>query len=127
MVSLRHRAGTLELASRVEKASGLWSRTRGLLGRRGLEPGQGLWLMPCKQVHTFFMRFAIDVVFLDGNYTVRKVVRDMAPWRVSPWVSEARSALELAAGAAGELREGELITMEENSDRLSLCGTGMTL
>ena len=99
----------------MEPATGFWSRTRGLLGRSGLETGHGLWLKPCNQVHTFFMRFAIDVVFLDKGYTVRRVVREMAPWRVSPWVTGADSALELAAGGARDVEEGDRLEMAAKS------------
>jgi uncharacterized membrane protein (UPF0127 family) len=105
------------LARRVERADNPWSRTRGLLGRPGLEPGHGLWLAPCRQVHTFFMRFAIDVVFLDRIGTVLRLCRRMAPWRVSPWVGGAVSALELASGEAGPLVLGdrlEFVRKEES-------------
>ncbi len=84
-------------------------RTRGLLGRRGLEPGEGLWLRPCRQVHTMFMRFAIDAVFLDRELTVVGVCSPLAPWRLSPIFWRARSCLELAAGAAAWLQPGDAL------------------
>jgi uncharacterized membrane protein (UPF0127 family) len=77
-----------------------WSRARGLLGARGLPDGEGLWLQPAGSIHMFFMRFAIDAVFVDRNGVVRKVAAGLLPWRVAG-CRGARSVLELAAGEAG--------------------------
>jgi uncharacterized membrane protein (UPF0127 family) len=73
------------------------SRMRGLLGRRSLAPDEGILLRPASSVHTLFMRFAIDVVFLDRDLAVLRVVPGLRPWRA---VSRRRAAavLELAAG-----------------------------
>src|ERR671922_1038887 len=57
------------------------SRLRGLLGRRGLAPGEGLLIRPASSIHTFFMRFPIDVAFLDRDGVVVKVVPNLSPWR----------------------------------------------
>jgi uncharacterized protein len=74
------------------------ARTRGLLGRQSLGEGEGLWIVPCEAVHTFGMRFAIDLVFLDRRNVVRKVRSSVPPWRLSGCL-RARSVLELAAGS----------------------------
>lgn len=95
------------LAGRVIRANTAVSRARGLLGREALPPGEGLWLLPCRQVHTCFMRFAIDVVFLDRAHRVVRICAGLKPWRFSPWVSDAASALELAAGIAADLGPGD--------------------
>lgn len=87
-----------ELAGTVTVAATPWARARGLLGRRGLEPGEGLLLSPCRGVHTFFMRFPIDVIFLDRRNLVVEAARDLAPGRVAGIHLAARSALELPAG-----------------------------
>jgi hypothetical protein len=94
------------LARRVQEAHRLGQRLRGLLGREGLAPDEGLWLKPCRQVHTWFMCFAIDVVFLDAALEVVAVCRNLPPWRLSPFHRRARSCLELAAGTAGWVRPG---------------------
>ena len=94
------------VAHRVERAHSLPRRLQGLLGRRGLAPDQGLWLRPCRQVHTWFMRFSIDVVFMDRELVVVAVSRGLEPWRISPFHRRARSALELAAGRAREVSVG---------------------
>ncbi|HKD33386.1 MAG TPA: DUF192 domain-containing protein [Gaiellaceae bacterium] len=76
-----------------------WSRLRGLLGRHGLEPDEGLLLRPVGSIHTMFMRFAIDAVFVDRDYVVLKVVQDLRPWRFAG-ARRAKAVLELPAGAA---------------------------
>ncbi len=80
-------------------ADSLWSRARGLLGRRALSSDQGLLLKPANSVHTAFMRFPIDVVFLDRDLNVLDVLEAVPPWRVKARRG-ARAVLELAAGEA---------------------------
>jgi uncharacterized membrane protein (UPF0127 family) len=75
---------------------------RGLLGRDGLAQGEGLLLKPCGSVHTFFMGFPIDVVFLDRELSVVAVRPEVRPWRTAG-ARGAKAALELAAGEAARL------------------------
>lgn len=75
------------------------SRSKGLLGRASMDADEGLWIVPCPMIHTFFMRFSIDVVFLDRNMRARRVLEGLKPWRLSPWVFSAHSVLELAGGS----------------------------
>jgi uncharacterized membrane protein (UPF0127 family) len=81
----------------VEVADRGPARTRGLLGRRSLGKGEGLWIVPCEAVHTFGMRFAIDLVYIDRRNVVRKVRNSVPPGRLSGCL-RAHSVLELAAG-----------------------------
>lgn len=84
---------------RVILAQHFWPRLVGLLGRRGLAADEALFLSPCNNVHTFFMRFAIDVVFVDQHGVVLSVVPALGPWRIAAaW--RAHACLELAAGGA---------------------------
>ncbi len=85
-----------------ELAESAPARMRGLLGRDGLEPGHGVLLRPASSVHTAFMRFPIDVVFLDRELRVLKVSRNVPPWRARS-CRRARAVLELAAGASEPL------------------------
>ncbi len=78
------------------------TRMRGLLGRRRLDSGEGLLLRPAPAVHTWFMRFPIDAVFLDGELTVLHVRERLRPWRMAGWRG-ARAVLELPAGASERL------------------------
>jgi uncharacterized protein len=88
------------VCERCQVADRLLPRMRGLLGRRSLERGSGMLLTPEPSVHTLFMRFPIDVVFLDKARTIVKIVHDLQPWRAAG-ARRAVSALELPAGAAG--------------------------
>jgi uncharacterized membrane protein (UPF0127 family) len=87
------------------------ARLRGLLGRSGLSSGEGMLLRPASSIHTAFMRFAIDAVFLDQADRVVKVVPDLHPWRIAA-SRGARAVLELPAGEAARrgLRPGVSLT-----------------
>ena len=62
-----------QIATSVEIAESGARRSKGLLGRKGLGPGEGLWIVPCEAVHTFGMQFSIDLVYLDREYRIRKI------------------------------------------------------
>jgi uncharacterized membrane protein (UPF0127 family) len=85
------------LATRLEAAHTGAKRRKGLLGRDGLAAGEGLWIAPCESVHTFFMRFPIDLVYLDRDKRIKKARSAVGPWRLSACLS-AHSILELPAG-----------------------------
>lgn len=87
------------VCERCVVAASAWTRLRGLLGRSSLPAGEGLLLRPTSSIHTTFMRFPIDVVFLDEELRVLKVVPELRTWRFA-FARGARSALELAAGEA---------------------------
>ncbi len=97
-----------ELATQVRLAQSFVERTRGLLGESSLERGSALWiqgtrLVACNSVHTFFMRFAIDVVFVDQNMRVKAVYKDLGPWRMTWPAKGAKSVFELPAGTLKEM------------------------
>ena len=85
------------LATNAEAAKSGGARSKGLLGRDHLAPGEGMWIVPCEAVHTFFMRFAIDLVYLDRKNRIKKVASEVPPWRLSACLS-AHSVLELPSG-----------------------------
>ncbi len=88
---------------RAEAADTFLSRFRGLMGRATLPPGRGLLLTPCNSVHMCFMRFAIDVIYLDADDRVLKVVQNLWPWLGLSLCPGARAALEVTAGEAARL------------------------
>ena len=92
-------------------------RVRGLLGRDGLEHGYGLWIARTGSVHTFFMRFPMDAVFLDKELRVRKIVPAVKPYRLA-WSRGARSVVELAAGEAARVGvvEGMQLSWHDQRD-----------
>jgi uncharacterized membrane protein (UPF0127 family) len=95
----------------LEVADGPWSRFRGLQLRRRLPPGSGLLLVPCPSVHTFFMRFPIDVLLLDRGGVLLAVRREVRPWRVVLPVHGAYATLELPAGSA-DVEAGVALRLE---------------
>jgi uncharacterized protein len=82
--------------ARIARTSG--ERRRGLIGHERLWPSGALVIPRCRQVHTFGMRFPIDILFVDRAGVVVRVCRELGPHRLSPFVPRARSAIELEAG-----------------------------
>ena len=100
------------VATAVEIADTRQTRNRGLLGRDSIPASTALMLSPCFSIHTAFMRFAIDAVFVDREGTVVRIVREMPAWRVAAsW--RARAVIEIAAGAAArhDVRVGDRLVV----------------
>lgn len=95
----------------VQVANSFWTRFMGLMGRAQLGASEGLLLMRTNSIHTCFMRFPIDVVYLDQDYTVLHV-QTVAPWRVGALVKKTKHVLELAEGAAKDVTKGEKLSFE---------------
>jgi len=93
-----NRSSGKELARKLFVAATVLSRAKGLLGRESLLEGEGLLIRPCKGIHTFFMKFPIDVVFLDKNNRILETVANIPPHRMTKVLLLATSAIELPAG-----------------------------
>ncbi len=104
------------VAAHVEVADTMWSRFAGLMFRRELPRGHGLLIRPCNSIHMFFMRFALDVVFIDGDGRVVRILDSIRPWRASSLVRGAKAAIELPAGTARQtaLAPGVVVRMVES-------------
>jgi uncharacterized membrane protein (UPF0127 family) len=100
------------VASIVEMAVSREDRRRGLLGRNGLDASAAMMLAPCAAVHTAFMRFALDVVFVDRMGRVLKIVRRLEPWRLSASFG-AYAAIELAAGGPRDIVPGDRLYLSD--------------
>lgn len=101
------------IGDRIELAGTAARRSKGLLGRSGLASGEGLWIVPCEAVHTFAMKFAIDLVYLDKSHRVVKVRHAVRPGRISAAL-RAHSIIELPAGAAArtQTQRGDQFVLE---------------
>ena len=105
------------VCERCEVPKGAFGRARGLLGRDGLEPGEGMLIDRAGSVHMFFMRFAIDVVFLSRDRTVVGLRHGLRPWRLAG-ARGAVASLELPAGRAAEagVEAGDVLVFEDVDD-----------
>lgn len=77
-------------------ANSFFTRLKGLLGKKRLSEEQCILIRPCKSVHTFFMKFPIDVIFIDKNFKVVKVIKNITPGHITTYVKEAWSVIEMA-------------------------------
>ena len=87
------------IADKVRLAVSFFSRFKGLMGKKHLDFGEGLMLTPCSSIHCFFMKTAIDAVYLSKNMTVL-CVETLAPWKLGRYVKNTAHVLELCAGSA---------------------------
>ena len=86
------------LVERLGLANSFWTRFKGLMGRKTFPAGDGLLIVPCNSVHCFFMKFAIDVVYLSRDGEVLRVASELRPGAIGPLVKGARAVLELPGG-----------------------------
>lgn len=102
------------LAKEAVLANTLFTRLKGLLGRKSLSPDQALILDPCNSIHTFFMRFSIDVLFVNKQNKVVKTILEIKPFRLSSVYFNAHFAIELPSGAIQQTstQEGDLLSIE---------------
>jgi uncharacterized membrane protein (UPF0127 family) len=116
LAARNHSTGSL-VADRVKVADTRLSRAVGLLSRGGLEPGEGLWIVPSRGVHTFWMRFTIDVVALNQDGVVVDAVPNMSPWRIRLPRRGTAGVLELEAGALARTgtKLGDRIAFEDGT------------
>lgn len=105
------------IAAQVELADSMWKRGRGLLGRVSLATDEGMRFEPASSLHMMFMRFSIDVIYVDRDERVVKLVGNFKPWRFS-WARGARTAYELAMGSIDQsgVAVGDVLELHPNDD-----------
>lgn len=91
------------LVPQLEVAKSFAARSKGLLGRSSLAQSSGLWIHQCNSIHTFFMQFPIDCIFVDKTLKVKALRKDVAPWRLVLPIWGASSVIEMAAGEIARL------------------------
>lgn len=104
-LSVRNVTRNVSLGQKVRIATSFVDRAIGLLSTSSLGPGEGLWISPCSSVHTFFMRFPIDILFLNQEGIVIGC-GTLSPWRISKWYLKSRGVLELSAGTLDQTKTG---------------------
>lgn len=112
-MAVRNLSRGVDVVRHLEVAHAVRDRMRGLLGRDHLEPERALWIQPCKSIHTFGMRFAIDAAFLDREGRVLRTYEALSPSRMTRVVWRAQGVLELASGVlnASGTRVGDLLDL----------------
>ncbi len=104
LYKIQHGEGTAEnatlLSQRLQVAESFFERAKGLLGRKSLEADEALWIKPCNNIHTCFLNFHIDCVFVDRHLVVVKVFSDIKKFRMLGPFWKSTSVFELPAGAA---------------------------
>ena len=103
------------LVIRGQAAANIVTRLRGLIGRPPLSEGEGLLILPCKSIHTHFMSYPIDVLYVDRRQEIVAIDQAMTPWRVGRIHRRARFVLEMPAGTVAT-------TGTETGDRLHIKG-----
>ena len=96
----------------VIQARRMRERAKGLLGTRSLPPGRALLIAPARQVHTFGMRYPIDIIFCGREWEVVGVVRNLPPNRLTAFRWRARCVLECAAGGASQVQTGDVLEIQ---------------
>jgi len=117
VIRLRNRTTGEVILDDVTVARTAWARTRGLLGRRSLAPECGLVLPGCAAIHTWFMRFPIDVLFLDRDGRVRRRVERLRPWRFALGRG-GKTVIEMAAGRLADrpVSLGDELVLEDEGE-----------
>lgn len=101
------------IATDLKTRYSFFERLVGLLATGHLQKGTGIVLKPCTQIHTFFMRINIDVIFADKDFNVLYVIENMKPWRLSPLLLKSLYTVELAAGTLeGSVKAGDKISFK---------------
>jgi len=102
------------LAEEIALADQPLARIKGLLGRREFKQGCGLLIKPCKSVHTFFMHFPIDLLFVDKRYKVIKALPRLLPYKLSGIYLRACAAIELPCGTlqSSQTSEGDILQLQ---------------
>lgn len=103
-------SGNIVVASNVKLASGMIDRMIGLMFKKEMNGFDGLLIDPCNSIHTFFMRYPLDLLFIGKDNKIIKVIRDMQPWRMTWMYYKSHKVLELKAGTLPlAIKEGDIL------------------
>ncbi|MCX8131346.1 MAG: DUF192 domain-containing protein [Clostridia bacterium] len=119
---VKNTASNTIISVNCKTANTFISRFAGLMGKASLPEGEGLLIMPCNSIHMFFMKFSLDIVFIDKDNIVIHLIKGIKPWRVSKIVKRAYCALELPCGTISrtEMKVGDRLTFSKLSSEQNL-------
>ncbi len=108
-ITIMNKTNGKKIVSALKIANNFFTRLKGLIGSAPLQFQQGILISPCQQIHTHFMRYEIDVVFLDKTFNVIQIDRKMRPWKFSKFYKNAHYVLELQANGAMGISERDVL------------------
>ncbi|WP_053335841.1 DUF192 domain-containing protein [Bacteriovorax sp. DB6_IX] len=112
---MKVKLGEQFISQQTRLANNPISRMIGLMFKKEMKNYDGLLIRPCNSIHTFFMRFSIDAVFLNKDFKVIRIYRDLKPWRMTTIIWKANQVLELRAGTLPDnVKEGDSLTVCTN-------------
>lgn len=102
------------IGNKISYANTPYRRFIGLMGKKSLEDGEGIFLTPCNSIHMMFMKFPIDIIFLDRKNKILHITENIQPWKISRIVFMAQSVLELPVGTVQKTQTkiGDILTIE---------------
>jgi uncharacterized membrane protein (UPF0127 family) len=116
MAKLINKTKNLTVVQKVATATSLLQRLMGLMGRKQMV-GEALWIPSCNSIHTCFMRFSIDLAFVDQSMSVVAIRQNVKPWRMVLPISKAYGVFELPNGSLANLSLGDVLHVDENFNR----------
>lgn len=99
------------LISQLKHANHFFTRLLGLMGTKSLPRTHGLLITPCQQIHTHFMRYPVDVIFLDNDLIVLEKLTALKPWKFTRFIKKAKHVLEVSAHVAEKVNVGDQLTL----------------
>jgi len=102
IISIKNKTSNKEIGSKIIHADNMVLRFFGLMGKKKLDNGEGLLLTPCNSIHMMFMRFAIDVIFIDKDNKIIHTIENLKPWRMTKVCFKSQSTLELPLGTIAD-------------------------
>lgn len=102
MLLLFNKSNKNVIVKKLSVADGFWSRMKGLMWKKDLAEDEGLLLVPCNSVHSMFMRFPIDLLFLDRELKIIRIIERFKPWKATPIFRDCHQVVEIKAGVASK-------------------------
>jgi uncharacterized membrane protein (UPF0127 family) len=115
-MKIYNKTRSIFLMQQGKVANTVWSRFVGLMGKKSLAPAEGLVIIPNNSVHMFFMRFPLDIIFVDKAHQIVHISHNLKPWRISKIVGKAHYVIELPAYTARQTATeiGDLIEWQDS-------------
>lgn len=112
-MQLINKSSSTVLSAQVHVAESFRSRLKGLMFSKALNSNHCLWISQCKSVHSFFMKFTLDLLFVDKNLIVVKIIKTFKPWRITALYIKADSVFEFNEGELNNIKVGDQLLLQK--------------